>query len=139
MPLRILNNVEIMSVRRYMTARRERYFIMTRNGLSEQEKTDLLTLARPECMFWCGKGYDTFHLKHCVKLKGLTHITGFSRDSRMFRRRVCSGNNNSVSNYNGGANYNYPGTDHNNPGANHNNRGPHYYNCHVQRTVHRAV
>lgn len=52
---------------------------MTRNDLSEQEKTDLLTLARTDCMFWCGKGYDTFHLKHCVKLKGLTHITGFSR------------------------------------------------------------
>ena len=52
---------------------------MTRNDLSEQEKTDFLTLSRTDCMFWCGKGYNTFHLKHCVKLKGLTHITGFSR------------------------------------------------------------
>ena len=77
-PQRTLSKPEKAAVKRYLSAKKARSIISGNNNLTKQEKVDLLTLSRTDCCFWSGRGYGTFHLRNCTKLKDLTDIVGFS-------------------------------------------------------------
>lgn len=49
--------------------------------MSQQERADLYTLTQPGYAFWAAAGYQTFHLRSCRKLNGLSRLKGFSRYS----------------------------------------------------------
>ena len=46
--------------------------------MKQEVKDDLYTLTQPRFAFWAATGYNTFHLRHCKKMVGLTHLKGFS-------------------------------------------------------------
>ena len=66
---------------RFNQARNERFSKSHDSFSSETEKDDFYTLTQPRFAFWAGKGYNTFHLRHCHKLKGVSHLDGFARYS----------------------------------------------------------
>ena len=58
---------------------------------TEMEHQDLLTLTQPHFAFWAARGYETFHLRQCPKLRGKTNLIGFSKyqDARAKRYKPC--------------------------------------------------
>ena len=57
------------------------------DSMTVQERADLYTLTQPRYAFWAAAGYQTFHLRSCRKMKGLSNLKGFSR----FRDAVRAG------------------------------------------------
>lgn len=74
---RRLTKAEKKAVRRHNEATGERAQVV--GELSPEEKRDMLTLTNPGYAFWASKGYKTFHLRNCIKLKDLTDLRGFAR------------------------------------------------------------
>lgn len=76
--MRSLTSEEQRSMLRYRQAREERFSKGTDDFKSEIDKADFYTLTQSRFGFFAAKGYNTFHLRHCRKLQGLTHIHGFA-------------------------------------------------------------
>lgn len=78
-PDRTMNAKEQHAYDRYVQARAERFAAETEEFTSNTEKDDFYTLTQPRFAFFSASGYQTFHKRSCQKLRGLSHITGFSR------------------------------------------------------------
>ncbi len=77
---KITHNVpkeEAKAVKRQRIASAERYTKLKDKTLSKDERDDIYTLTQPEFAFFVGKGYQTFHLRSCNKLKEISGIKGY--------------------------------------------------------------
>jgi len=72
-----LKRSEMTAVTRLEQAQKERGASADWEGMSEQERSDRLTLTQPRFAFFVGKGYQNFHTRSCSRLEGLTEIRGF--------------------------------------------------------------
>ena len=72
-----LKRSESTAIARLEQAQKEREAQIKRTDLTEQERSDLLTLTQPGFAFFVGRGYQNFHLRQCFRLEGLTEIRGF--------------------------------------------------------------
>jgi methylphosphotriester-DNA--protein-cysteine methyltransferase len=63
---------------RQRVALEERTRKLKNKNLTDEERNDVFTLTQPRFAFWAGKGYNSFHLHSCSKLKDVTGLTGFS-------------------------------------------------------------
>ena len=73
-----LTSAENRAVRRHRQASQERARL-NMSTMTEQQRTDSLTLTATRFAFWAVQGYSTFHLRHCIKLNGMENIRGFAR------------------------------------------------------------
>lgn len=73
-----LSRDEQLAIRRMQEAQQQRNTIQKRNDLSPEKKKDMITLIQPVYAFYAAKGYQTFHLRNCPKLSGLSDIKGFT-------------------------------------------------------------
>ena len=69
---------EQRAIKRHRQAQEERMSYIQSGALKQEGKDDLYTLTQPRFAFWAATGYNTFHLRHCKKMVGLTHLKGFS-------------------------------------------------------------
>lgn len=67
----------LMAISRQKTAAEERVKRLKEKNLTVTERNDLFTLTQPRFAFWAGRGYDSFHLRSCSKLQGVTNLRGF--------------------------------------------------------------
>ena len=74
------------AIRRLNIAQKERKERLN-NNLSETERKDIMTLTDPRFSFWSGYGYNSFHLRTCPKLKGLSKLHGY----RLYREAIQFG------------------------------------------------
>lgn len=65
------------AIKRQRVASQERYSKLKDKTLSQEERDDVFTLTQPEFAFFVSKGYQTFHLRSCNRLKELSNIKGF--------------------------------------------------------------
>ena len=88
---RFLSVEEERSLDRYAQAKKERLSGQNADFKTETEKNDFYTLTQPRFGFFAGSGFETFHLRTCKKLEGLTHIKGFSTFKEAMRsgRHPC--------------------------------------------------
>lgn len=77
-PLQTLTNVEMQAIKRHRQASRERAKLDLSN-MTEQQRTDSITLTATRFAFWAAPGYQTFHTRNCIKLNGMKNIRGFAR------------------------------------------------------------
>ena len=75
---RSMTREEQTSLARFEQAQKERYSRQPEQFESETAKDDFYTLTQPRFAFWASTGYNTFHLRNCRKLQGLTNLKGFS-------------------------------------------------------------
>ena len=73
-----LKRSELTAVARLAQAQKERSAQINRTDLTNQERSDLLTLTQPGFAFFVGKGYQNFHLRECFRLEGLADVRGFA-------------------------------------------------------------
>lgn len=71
-------NEEKKAILRQKMAIEERQKELSNIELTEEQKKDIYTLTQPGFAFWVGKGYQSFHMRNCHKLKGLSNLKGFS-------------------------------------------------------------
>ncbi len=64
------------ALRRQKIASKERRERL-KEGLTKQERADIMTLTQPSFAFWSARGYGSFHLRSCPKLNGLSGLRGF--------------------------------------------------------------
>lgn len=76
-PKSLANTDDARAILRQKVAYEERCRKLEDKTLTEQERNDVFTLTQPNYAFWVGKGYQTFHLRSCPKLKGLSNLRGF--------------------------------------------------------------
>lgn len=77
---RRLSATEKRALKRFRQASQERAQLNT-SAMTAQEKTDAYTLTTTSYAFWAAPGYDSFHMRNCVKLNGLRGLRGFPRFS----------------------------------------------------------
>lgn len=75
-PASWMRKYERRALDRYTQAIRERSAADTEN-MNDVQRKDMLTLTDTSCAFWASQGYQTFHLRSCRKLSGLTNLKGF--------------------------------------------------------------
>jgi len=68
----------VRAVKRHEQAQKDRYG-QNREGLTKNETRDLMILSHPGYAFWSGKGYKTFHTRHCPKLQQVSDLEGYAR------------------------------------------------------------
>jgi len=73
-----LTNSEKQAMKRYQQASKERAG-MNLSEMTDQERSDSITLTATRFAFWAVNGYSTFHTRNCPKLNNLTGIRGFAR------------------------------------------------------------
>lgn len=73
-----LTNVEKQALRRFQQASQERAKLDLAS-MTQQQRSDSLTLTATRFAFWAVPGYSTFHTRSCAKLNGLSGIRGFAR------------------------------------------------------------
>ncbi len=78
---------ESRAIGRQKAALTERDAKLKDENLSLTEIKDIYTLTQPECAFWVAKGYQTFHLRNCPKMNGLSNFRGF----KTFEEAVAAG------------------------------------------------
>lgn len=71
------NMTDRRAIARQKLAVEERYRLLSDENLSQTERDDIYTLTQPRFAFWIGKGYQTFHLHSCSKLKDISNLRGF--------------------------------------------------------------
>ena len=76
---RTLSREELRAIGRFRQAREERDAALSRGGLTEDERRNMMALTQPGLVFWAGRGYQTFHCRNCAKLAGLGQLQGFRR------------------------------------------------------------
>lgn len=86
---RTLKKHEINAVQRHKQAIREREAMPS--DLKGRQGHDAYVLTQPSFAFWAAEGYQTFHLRSCPKLKGLSHLHGYARfaEARRFGLSPC--------------------------------------------------
>ena len=65
-------------MKRHQQASQERAKLDLSN-MTEQQRTDSITLTATRFAFWAVPGYSTFHTRNCIKLNGMENIRGFAR------------------------------------------------------------
>lgn len=65
------------AILRQKAASEERSQRLKDASLTTQEKEDIYTLTQPRFAFWSACGYQSFHLRSCCKLNGLSNLRGF--------------------------------------------------------------
>ena len=80
-PVRSLSADEQRAIKRHRQAQEERTAYRNSGALDQEGKDDLYTLTQPRFAFWAAAGYNTFHLRNCKKMSGLTNLKGFSLHS----------------------------------------------------------
>ena len=73
-----LSSNEQRAINRHRQATEERRAYEKSGALYQEGKDDLYTLTQPRFAFWAAAGYNTFHLRNCKKMAGLTNLKGFS-------------------------------------------------------------
>ncbi len=73
-----LTYAEMQAIKRYQQASKERGRIDL-SEMTQQQRSDSLTLTATRYAFWAVPGYSTFHTRNCPKLNKLTGIRGFAR------------------------------------------------------------
>lgn len=76
-----LSAEEQRAINRHRQALEQRKSVERNPALSPEKHTDLCTLSKPGYVFFAARGYKNFHLRHCKKLSGLSHVVGFSHYS----------------------------------------------------------
>ena len=86
---RTLKQHEINAVQRHKQAVKEWEAMPA--DLRGREGHDAYVLTQPGFAFWAAEGYQTFHLRSCPKLKGLSHLHGYARfsDAKRFGLSPC--------------------------------------------------
>ena len=79
--LRSLAADEQRAIKRHRQAQEERMAYIRSGALHQEGSDDLYTLTQPRFAFWAATGYNTFHLRNCKKMSGLTNLNGFSQFS----------------------------------------------------------
>lgn len=74
----VLSAAEQRAINRHRQAQEQRRSVERNPALSPEKHTDLCTLSQPGYAFFAARGYQTFHLRHCKKLSGLSNIAGFA-------------------------------------------------------------
>ena len=80
---RCLNRYELNAVKRHEQAVKERAALPA--DLRGQENKDAFVLSSSDFAFWSAEGYQTFHLRNCPKLRGLSRLHGYGRFSEAAR------------------------------------------------------
>jgi len=75
---RSLNGLEQRAVNRFFEAHAERFAKTVLDSMTADERSDFLTLTQSGFAFWAGRGYNTFHLRNCPRLKQLSQLRGFA-------------------------------------------------------------
>ena len=86
---RTLSRYEQNAVKRHEQAIKERAAIP--GNLTGIENRDAHVLSQSGFAFWAAEGYQSFHLRNCPKLKGLSHLHGYARfsDARRYGLTPC--------------------------------------------------
>ena len=74
---RTLSKYKLNAVKRHEQAVRERRSLPS--GLEGIKDQDARVLSQSAYAFWMAEGYQTFHLRSCPKLNGLSHLHGYAR------------------------------------------------------------
>ncbi len=74
-----LSSAEGKAVARQEQALKDRNSFPGNASLSNEQRKDLKTLTNTRFTFWAAAGYQSFHLRTCVKLAGLSNLKGFQR------------------------------------------------------------
>lgn len=80
-PAPSVSEKEQRAIKRHRQAVEERQAYKERGALRQEGKDDLYTLTQPRFAFWAAAGYNTFHLRNCKKMAGLSNLRGFSLHS----------------------------------------------------------
>ena len=75
---KLVSKEDAKAILRHRVAVEERDRSLKDVTLTEQERNDVFTLTQPRFAFWRGKGYRTFHLRACPKLRELANLRGFA-------------------------------------------------------------
>lgn len=71
------NPIDKKAMNRQKVAVKERKRLLKEKNLTQEEREDIYTLTQPRFAFWVGKGYQSFHLRSCPRLNGVTNLRGF--------------------------------------------------------------
>lgn len=82
-----LSAMEQRAINRHRQAQEEREAYKKSGALDQAGKDDLYTLTQPRFVFWAAAGNNTFHLRNCKKMSGLSNLKGFS----LYGEAVSSG------------------------------------------------
>ena len=67
------------ALKRFYQAKQDQDDIWSQKGLTASQRDRALQLTHPGLAFWAGAGYQTFHVKSCPKIAGLSQLRGFPR------------------------------------------------------------
>ena len=73
-----LTNTEKQALKRFEQASKERASLDL-SDMTQQQRSDSITLTATRFAFWAVTGYSTFHTRNCPKLNTLTGVKGFAR------------------------------------------------------------
>ncbi len=90
----LVNKAAVNAIIRQENAVEERNRLLNDEALTQEEKNDIYTLTQPRFAFWVGKGYQTFHLRTCAKIKDISSLKGFGAYNDAIRAgftpcRIC--------------------------------------------------
>lgn len=91
---KLVKKTDARAIARQKIALEERYRRLNDETLTQIEKNDIYTLTQPRFAFWVGKGYQTFHLRNCVKMNDISNLKGFGTYSEAIHAgftpcRIC--------------------------------------------------